>query len=320
MTAESRVSSQRATDSLESDGIRSVPDESASDRAPSDPAPSDGLTPDDLNHDGPAPLQGAAVCEAPGNIFPLPSSPRPIIHHHEVLASMQTTLTFLVCALFVLTFIVQPYRIPSGSMEDTLLIGDFLLVNKTVFANPGPWRHLLPYEPLRRGDIVVFHYPMDDSLHLVKRIIGVPGDRLRLHQGRVYINEQRQNEPFALYIPSYPSVYRDEFPTPDFTDPGITTSWWNEMKRDVHDGELDIPPGEYFVLGDNRNDSLDSRYWGFVSPQNVVGEPFLVYFSVDSAPRSEVTGLSNDRLAHERNWWNSLTGFARWHRIFHVIQ
>ena len=246
--------------------------------------------------------------------------PAPVIHHHEVLTLMQTTLTFLVGALFVLTFIVQPYRIPSGSMEDTLLIGDFLLVNKVVFARPGPWRHLLAYEPVRRDDIVVFHYPVDHSLHLVKRVIGIPGDRVHLHRGMVSVNGQSQKEPFALYIASYPSSYRDEFPTPDYTDPGVSTTWWSEMRQDVRHGELVIPPGEYFVLGDNRNDSLDSRYWGFVPRQNIVGEPFLVYFSVFSTGKSELTGLSSDRLAHEHSWWSNLAGSARWDRIFHVIR
>jgi signal peptidase I len=244
----------------------------------------------------------------------------PTIHHHEVLIMLQSTLTFLVGALFILTFVVQPYRIPSGSMESTLLIGDFLLVNKIVFANPGPWKHLLGYEPVRRDDIVVFHYPVDHSLHLVKRVIGISGDRVHLHHDMVFVNGRPQKEPFAVYIPSYPSIFRDEFPTPTYTDAGVGTAWWTEMKQDVHDGELVIPPGEYFVLGDNRNDSLDSRYWGFVPRQNIVGEPLLVYFSVLSSGRSEITGLPNDRLAHEHTWWSSLVGFARWDRIFHVIR
>jgi len=243
-----------------------------------------------------------------------------VIHHHEVLIMLQATLTFLVGALFVLTFIVQPFRIPSGSMEDTLLIGDFLLVNKVVFATPGPWRHLMPYEPVRRDDIVVFHYPVDNSLHLVKRVIGVPGDRIHLHNGRVFVDGSRQNEPFALYISSFPSMFRDEFPTPTYTDPDVSTGWWRELRKDVRNGELVIPSADYFVLGDNRNDSLDSRFWGFVPRQAIVGEPFLVYFSVITAGKSEITGLTSDRLAHEHTWWSNLAGSARWDRIFHVIR
>lgn len=240
-------------------------------------------------------------------------------HHHEVLEVMQNTLTFLVGALFILTFIAQPYRIPSGSMKNTLRVGDFLLVNKVIFAPAGPWRHLLAYKAVQLGDIIVFHYPMDRTLHLVKRVIGVPGARVRLHQGHVYVNGQLLREPYAIYMASYPSTFRDEFPTPVYTDPGVNTHWWMEMTHDVHHGELVIPPGEYFVLGDNRNDSLDSRYWGFVPRDHVVGQPFLVYFSVLSSGKSEITGFSSDRLAHEPSWWSTLAGAARWDRIFHVI-
>lgn len=240
-------------------------------------------------------------------------------HHHEFLSLIQSMLTFLVSALFVLTFVAQPYRIPSASMKNTLLIGDFLLVNKVIFASSGPWRHLLAYEPIRLDDIIVFHYPLDHSMHLVKRVIGVPGARIHLHNGRVYVNGHELSEPYAIYISSYPNPFRDEFPAPVYNDPGVSTRWWMEMNRDVRDGELVVPPGKYFVLGDNRNDSLDSRYWGFVPRSNIVGEPFLVYFSV-SSDRPEILGTTSDRLAHEHSWWSDLTSVARWDRIFHIIR
>ncbi|HZC43429.1 MAG TPA: signal peptidase I [Acidobacteriaceae bacterium] len=261
----------------------------------------------------------SATVSSAGPAIPTAPPAVRIQHHHEVLILIQTTLTFLVGALFVLTFVAQPYRIPSGSMQETLLIGDFLLVNKVVFASPGPWKPLLAYEPVKQDDIIVFHYPIDASMYLVKRVIGVPGDVLHLHQGAVYLNGHLQREPFALYIPSYANKYRDEFPTPTYTDPGVTSRWWMEMQRDVHHGQLEIPAGEYFVLGDNRNDSLDSRYWGLVPRHNIVGEPFLVYFSVVTASRSEMTGITSDRLSHERGSWNGLAGAVRWSRIFHVI-
>lgn len=285
----------------------------------------------------------------------LEPAPPPVPHHHEVLTMLQTTMTFLVGALFVLTFIVQPYRIPTPSMENTLLVGDFLLVNKVVFGPPGPWRRLLPYQPIRRDDIVVFHYPVDPSVHVVKRVIAVPGDRIRLHRGFVRIDGALEKEPFALYLPSYPSNFRDEFPTPTYTDAGVSTAWWNQLRQDVHDGALQVPPGEYFVLGDNRNDSLDSRYWGFVPRANIVGQPFLVYFSLTSPDGSELprpvpagppgpsastrsssaepatsaspssASPSNVRLAGNAppsgpRWWTTLASSARWDRIFHVIR
>jgi signal peptidase I len=243
-----------------------------------------------------------------------------IVHHHEVLLMVQTTLTFLVGALFVLTFIAQPYRIPSASMENTLLVGDFLLVNKAIFAAPGPWRHLLAYEAVQRDSIIVFHDPVDTSLQLVKRVVARPGDRLQLRQGVLYVNEKRQREPFAIYQQSFPSPFSQEFPPNAYTDPGVSIRWWRELQRDTQNGELDVPPHRYFVLGDNRNDSLDSRFWGFVPRQNIVGQPFLVYFSIVSPDPEELALPQNGKLGDGRSWWSTLAGTARWNRIFHVIR
>jgi signal peptidase I len=243
-----------------------------------------------------------------------------IVHHHEVLLMAQTTLTFLVGALFVLTFIVQPYRIPSASMENTLLVGDFLLVNKAVFATPGPWRHLLAYEPVRRDSIIVFHDPVDTSLQLVKRVVGTPGDRVQIRNGVLYVDERPQTEPFALYLQTFPSPFSQEFPPNAYTDPGVSIRWWRELQRDSRNGELIVPPHRYFVLGDNRNDSLDSRFWGFVPRQNIVGQPFLVYFSIVSQDPEELALPQNGKLGDGRSWWSSLAGTARWNRILHIIR
>lgn len=265
----------------------------------------------------------------PPGAAPLPEAqPRPqtapdrekIVHHHEVLLMVQTTLTFLVGALFVLTFIVQPYRIPSASMENTLLVGDFLLVNKAIFATPGPWRHLLAYEPVQRDAIIVFHDPVNTSLQLVKRVVATPGERLQLRQGVLYVDEKPQREPFALYQQTFPSPFSQEFPPNAYTDPGVSIRWWGELQRDTQNGELDIPPHRYFVLGDNRNDSLDSRFWGFVPRQNIVGQPFLVYFSIVSQDPEELALPQNGKLGDGRTWWSTLAGTARWNRIFHVIR
>ncbi|HEX4022272.1 MAG TPA: signal peptidase I [Acidobacteriaceae bacterium] len=247
------------------------------------------------------------------------------LHHHYVypqgfLGMAQTMMTILVIAMFILTFLAQPYRIPSASMEDTLLVGDFLLVNKTIFSPPGIWRHLLPYRNIRHDDVIVFHYPIDASMHLVKRVIGLPGDHIRLQAGQVLVNDTLVPEPFAIHIPSFPSTFRDNFPSQLYTDPGVNTHWWVQMRHDVRNGELVIPANMYFVLGDNRNDSLDSRYWGFVPRKNIVGQPFLVYFSLRGTAPSEITGLPSDRLTHEHKWWAQLAGSARWDRMFHIIR
>ncbi len=237
----------------------------------------------------------------------------------ELLTLLQGMATILVPALFILTFLVQPYRIPSASMENTLLVGDFLLVNKMVYAPPGPWRHLLPYHAVQRDAVIVFHYPLRPETHLVKRVIGLPQDRIRLVEGRVYVNEEPVVEPFVLNAPGEANLYRDDFPSLAYTDPGVDMRWWMRMHRDVQDGELVVPAGRYFVLGDNRRDSLDSRYWGFVPQANIVGEPFLVYFSLRSPSASELTGLPDDRLTHDHSLWTQTMHVARWNRIFHII-
>ena len=184
-------------------------------------------------------------------------------------------------ALFAITFLVQPSQIPSASMVPALLVGDFVLVNKQVFAPAGHWGWLLPYRNPRRDDIAIFHYPVHPSELLVKRIVAVPGDTLRLHRGRVILNGQPEDEPFALWEPAEPSRYRDEFPSMQSTEPAVQAPWWIELRREVHAGSVRVPPGEYFAMGDNRNNSEDSRYWGWVPRASIIGRPMFVYLSVN---------------------------------------
>jgi signal peptidase I len=250
---------------------------------------------------------------------PTPSAPQHHVVYPTVLDTGRSLLSIIVIALFVLTFIVQPFRIPSESMEHTLLVGDFLLVNKIVYAPAGIWSWLLPYRQIQRGDIVVFHFPLDPTDHVVKRVIAVPGDRIHLHDGLVYLNGQPVTEPYAVYEASYSDNFRDQFPTMLYTDPGVDTGWWMEMRRDVQNGELTVPPGHYFVLGDNRNHSRDSRYWGFVPRPNVVGRPFIIYFSLRRPSNTGVPDLPGDRLGHDKDPVNSVVDFARWDRMFRII-
>jgi signal peptidase I len=236
-----------------------------------------------------------------------------------VLDTGRSLLSIIVVALFVLTFIVQPFRIPSESMEHTLLVGDFLLVNKMIYGPPGIWHWLLPYRQIQRGDIVVFHFPLDPTDHVVKRVIAVPGDRVHLHNGQVFINGQPVTEPYAVYEASYSDNFRAQFPTNLYTDPGVDTNWWMEMRHDVQNGDLTVPPGHYFVLGDNRNHSRDSRYWGFVPRPNIVGRPFLIYFSIRQPSTTDVPDLPGDRLGHDKDPVNSIVDFARWDRMFRIV-
>lgn len=257
-----------------------------------------------------AQTEGAVRQPVSGFRIPLPTLP-------EAAASLLRTI---VVALFLLTFILQPFLIPSESMEHTLLVGDFLLVNKQVYApSDGLWRHILPYHDIARGDVVVFHFPQDPKRYLVKRVVGVPGDHLRIQDGRVFINGAAQDEPYAAFEPAAGAVLPNNFPARVYTDPAVDPAWWRQMQKLTKNGELIIPPGKYFMLGDNRNHSYDSRSWGFVSRQAIIARPLVIYFSVRRPSTTDVQQAADDRLGHDRQFPARLVGFARWNRIFRVV-
>ncbi len=266
----------------------------------------------------------AAVPTPPGAEAAAPHRGR---HGHwvfpQALDTVRSLLMILVAALFTLTFIMQPFSIPSESMERTLLVGDFLLVNKSLLAPPGKWGWLLPYRAPKRGDIIVFHFPLDPPDHLVKRVIGTPGDRLRIRNGRAVVNGVAQSEPHAVFERSYADPYRDEFPAVSPSDPSVDNGWALEMRHQIHDGQLQVPEDSYFVMGDNRNHSRDSRYWGYVPGENIVGTPFLIYFSVREPSATDDAGLPPDRLADDKlgkSAMDKLMDFARWNRILQVVR
>jgi signal peptidase I len=192
----------------------------------------------------------------------------------------------LVTVFFVMTFVAQTFAIPSGSMESTLLIGDHLIVNKEQFAPAPKWTGLLlPYRDPRRGDIVVFMSPEQPGLILVKRIVGIPGDRIHLRDGEVYRNGEKLNEPYAQHTlgndGSYASAYRDNFPAvPPSTMARVTNQKWRRaMPKHVQGEDLVVPPNRYFAMGDNRDNSYDSRYWGFIPQENLIGRPLFITWS-----------------------------------------
>jgi len=236
----------------------------------------------------------------------------------EALASLLRTI---VVALFLLTFVLQPFLIPSESMEHTLLVGDFLLVNKQIFAPDGGQRSLsrffMPYRDVQRGDIVVFHHP--DPPLLVKRVVGIPGDHVRIEDGRVAVNGTVLDEPYVAFEPAAANPFRDNFPAAVYTDPNINPDWWRQMQKLTQKGELVVPAGHYFMLGDNRNHSSDSRFWGLVPRQAIVARPLVIYFSLTRPSTTDVQQAADDRLNHDRELSARLAGFARWKRIFHVV-
>ena len=255
-----------------------------------------------------------------------PQSSSTDLHHKTgILPALQSLLHLIVIAIFIITFCAQPFRIPSESMESTLLVGDFLLVNKqTSSPEADGSASLLPSAAIHRGDIVVFHDPVDATLHLVKRVIGLPGDHLRLHSGRVFINGHPLSEPYAVYRASPPDNFRDNFPRFQSADPEIDSHWWIRMRSLIDNGELIIPTGNYFVMGDNRNDSEDSRYWGFVPREAIVGKPLLIYFSLQQHDTDDASTLTQEAIADQRRQRSSkidsLVDFARWGRTFQVVR
>jgi signal peptidase I len=241
----------------------------------------------------------------------------PWLHLPTVPEAFASFLRTVVIALFLLTFVLQPYLIPSESMEHTLLVGDFLLVNKQVYAQAGGLsKWLLPYRDVARGDIVVFHHPVNP--YVVKRVVGLPGDRLRMEDGLVTVNGRTLHEPYVAFEPAAMSPIHDEFPAKVYV-PQVDPEWWRQMQSLTHDGELVVPEGEYFVLGDNRNYSKDSRFWGFVPRSQIVARPLMIYFSLTRPSTTDVQQAADDRLGHDREISARLTGFARWKRIFQVV-
>jgi signal peptidase I len=188
----------------------------------------------------------------------------------------------IILLLFGTTTLVQAFVIPTGSMEDTLLVGDHLLVDKLTFAPAGAiTKNLLPYSDPHRGDIIVFRYPIDIKQTFVKRVMGVPGDRLHLVNKQLYLNGHALNEPYVVHKLDYIDSYRDNFPSDPNTP--LFPPAQAMLEHNVQGGDVVVPPGHYFAMGDNRDQSLDSRYWGFVPRENIIGKPLIIYWSYEAS-------------------------------------
>jgi signal peptidase I len=241
---------------------------------------------------------------------------------------LQSLAGTIVIALFVITFVVQAFQIPSESMEKTLLVGDYLLVDKAHYGHSRVWNWLLPYRPIKRQDIIVFRYPVNPRQHFVKRVVAVPGDHVRLVDKHVYVNGVRQNDTYAVFRSAWHDNFRDEFPDGfrgDFPDGGVpgdsnSAAWFRQARRLTENGELIVPENSYFVLGDNRDDSDDSRYWGFVPRENIVGRPLVIYWSMNREQTAMAGALPSDKLSgltlNVTHWFSGL----RWHRMLRIPQ
>ena len=241
--------------------------------------------------------------------------------------TFESLVVTVVLAIFGTTFVVQAFKIPTGSMENTLLIGDHLLVNKFTFAYPhGALARLLPYRPIHRGDVVVFKYPgspedaQEPGEHFVKRVIGLPGDSVRVFHRQVFVNGTAVAEPFVRHSHADELRPGDDFPPNTWDEmEGATSAWRAEFQNYVKDGQLVVPQNQYFVMGDNREESWDSRFWGFVPRAVISGRPLVIYWSYETPPgQYQQTSLS-DRLGQFGSMFIHFFSRTRWSRTFKLV-
>lgn len=235
------------------------------------------------------------------------------------LHSLQSLATTIVIAIFVITFVVQAFQIPSESMEKTLLVGDYLLVDKAHYGQSRLWRWFLPYHSIKHQDIIVFRYPVNPQQHFVKRVVAIPGDHLRLVNKHVYVNGVRQEDEYATFNWAQRDKFRDNFPDGGLFGDKISATWFLQARKLLEDGELIVPEGSYFVLGDNRDDSYDSRYWGFVPQESIVGRPLLIYWSMDRGLDGDM-GVPSDKLSILAYNVTRLFDSLRWHRMLRIVR
>jgi signal peptidase I len=236
---------------------------------------------------------------------------------------VESLLVTVLIALFGTTFIVQAFKIPSQSMEPTLLVGDHLLVNKFIFEGRGAWyEKLLPYRPIERGDIIVFKFPFDDHPHYVKRVIGLPGDRIRIIDQKVYVDGNRLAEPYVVHDPGAGDPFGDNFPPADFygIEIGLRPEWAAKIMNYVHRDQLVVPENHYFVMGDNRDHSWDSRYWGFVDRDAIMGRPMVIYWSVQATSDDYANRGLSGTLHGILETVLHLPTRTRWHRMLREVR
>jgi signal peptidase I len=248
-----------------------------------------------------------------------PPAPQPVAKAEPPRGAIAEWAITILLLLFGTTTLVQAFVIPTGSMEDTLLIGDHLLVDKLAYAPAGSVsKYILPYENPKDGDIIVFRYPVDISQTFVKRVIGVAGDHIKMINQQVYRNGVKLNEPYVVHKNPYPDSFRDNFPN---SEPNLMLlDRAREMlASNVVNGEVVVPPNSFFAMGDNRDNSLDSRYWGFVPRENIMGKPLIIYWSYDASTESLASTSVNTLLRHFVDLGEHFFTKTRWNRTFKLI-
>jgi len=229
---------------------------------------------------------------------------------------LESLVVTVILALFGTTFLIQAFKIPSSSMEDTLLIGDHLMVDKVSYAPPFLAR-FLPYLSVERDHIIVFRYPLDPGTYFVKRVIGVPGDRIRLRDKQVYRNGTALQESHAVHKSFRMEDYRDNFPS--LPASSAFPDWAAQLEQVMQDGEVVVPEGYYFVMGDNRDYSSDSRYWGFVPRENIVGNPLVIYWSFETTSEEYRKTSVPEYAGRLLEILFEFPQKARWRRMFSLV-
>jgi signal peptidase I len=244
-----------------------------------------------------------------------PAAPATGVPHRNSIAEWAITILIL---LFGTSTIAQPFVIPTSSMHNTLYTGDHLIVDKLAYSPASSIsKYILPYREPKRGDIIVFHHPTLITVDYVKRVIGVPGDRIRLVNKQVFVNGKGLTEPYTIHMDNFLN-YRDNFPQgePDYIpDPKMAARAYQMLRENVVNGELVVPEGSYFAMGDNRDNSLDSRYWGLVPRDNITGKPVIVFWSYD-APTED---LKDYNLHHLVDLAQHFFTKTRWDRTMKLI-
>jgi signal peptidase I len=238
----------------------------------------------------------------------------------EFLASIAGVL---VTGLFIITFVLQAFAIPSGSMEETLLIGDHLFVNREQFAAPTRWiGPLMPYRAVHRDEVAVFMSPEQPGLFLVKRIIGVPGDHIHLRDNVVYRNGEKLNEPYVRHKREEHNPYTEDFPSvaPSGAYGVSNEKWAKELPEHVEGGDIVVPPDSFFAMGDNRDNSYDSRFWGFIPRRNVIGRPMFIYWSFITPEDQYQMNGAGDRIGFLAHIIIHFFDETRWSRTFRLVR
>jgi signal peptidase I len=232
-------------------------------------------------------------------------------------------LPVLVTGLFTV-FLMQSFEIPSSSMENTLLIGDHVFLSRVQFSLPTKWLgRLSSYGNIRHNDIVVFLSPAEPGLYVVKRIIGIPGDRLHLRDGAVYRNGEKLDEPHVIHQGGELSYnpYRDNFPAVAPTEfSNVTPDWELALPQHIQGDDVVVPPNSYFGMGDNRDVSLDSRYWGFIPQENVIGRPMFIYWSFETPPGQYLERKVSQRIGFLVHVVIHFFDETRWRRTFSLVR